>query len=77
LAMTTGRYEDIGRFKVPQLRGLSRNAPYFHDNSAATIEEVVDYFNSDAYNRSRDGRRFPIRLTPRERHDLLQFLKAL
>src|SRR5262249_35943478 len=62
LAGTTGRTEDVGRFKVPQLRGLINNAPYFHDNSAATIEEVVDYFNSDAYNHSSDGKLHPIHL---------------
>ncbi|MGK3994845.1 hypothetical protein [Sorangium sp. So ce1024] len=77
LAASTGRLEDVGRFKVPQLRRLARNAPYFHDNSAMTIEEVVDYFNSDFYNDSKDGRRFPIRLNARQRADLIAFLKIL
>ncbi|AUX21940.1 uncharacterized protein SOCEGT47_024380 [Sorangium cellulosum] len=77
LAATTGRLQDVGRFKVPQLRRLARNAPYFHDNSAMTIEEVVDHFNSDFYNRSRDGRRFPIRLDHRQRADLIEFLRIL
>ncbi|WP_437514089.1 hypothetical protein [Sorangium sp. So ce1099] len=77
LAATTGRLEDVGRFKVPQLRRLARNAPYFHDNSAMSIEEVVDYFNSDFYNDSKDGRRFPIRLTGGQRADLIAFLKVL
>ncbi|WP_437666147.1 hypothetical protein [Sorangium sp. So ce1182] len=77
LAATTGRLEDVGRFKVPQLRRLARNAPYFHDNSAMSIEEVVDYFNSDFYNDSKDGRRFPIHLTRGQRADLIAFLKVL
>jgi hypothetical protein len=77
LAATTGRTEDIGRFKVPQLRGVVNNAPYFHDNSAYTLEEVVDYFNSPHYNNSKDGRRFPIRLNARERADLLELLRIL
>lgn len=77
LAATTGRLEDVGRFKVPQLRRLARNAPYFHDNSAMSLEEVVDYFNSDFYNKSKDGRRFPIRLTRAQRADLIAFLKVL
>ncbi len=77
LAGTTGRWEDRGRFKVPQLRDLVELAPYFHDNSAATIEEVVDYFNSDAYNDSLDGRRYPVRLNARQRADLIEFLKIL
>jgi cytochrome c peroxidase len=77
LGLITGKVEDIGRFKVPQLRGVKNNAPYFHDNSAATLEEVVDYFNSDLYNSSKDGRRFPIHLGARERSDLLAFLDIL
>ncbi|MFO7563832.1 MAG: hypothetical protein R6X02_14395 [Enhygromyxa sp.] len=77
LAASTGRHEDLGRFKVPQLRGLEDNAPYFHDNSADTIEEVVDYFNSDQYNNSADGQNYPIHLTPKEIADLLEFLYIL
>lgn len=77
LAATTARYEDIGRFKVPQLRGLASQAPYFHDNSAATIEEVVDYFNSPFYNQSRDGKLYPIHLSPQQRADLIAFLQIL
>jgi len=77
LAASTARVEDIGRFKVPQLRGLKDNAPYFHDNSALTLEEVVDYFNSAAYNNSSDGRLYPIHLNAQERTDLLAFLQIL
>jgi hypothetical protein len=77
LAATTARWEDLGRFKVPQLRAIKDAGPYFHDNSAATLEEVVDYFNSDAYNESKDGRRFPIHLSTGERAALLSFLKIL
>jgi hypothetical protein len=77
LAATTGRVEDVGRFKVPQLRQLKLNAPYFHDNSADTLEEVVDYFNSDAYNNSKDGKAFPIHLNAKQRADLLAFLNVL
>ena len=77
LASTSGRAGDIGRFKVPQLRGLADNAPYFHDNSADTIEEVVDYFNSPDYNNSMDGKKFPINLTPGQTFLLIEFLKIL
>jgi cytochrome c peroxidase len=76
-AADTGRFEDLHRFKVPQLRRTSQMAPYFHDNSAASLDEVVDYFNSDDYNNSADGSRFPIHLNHNERSDLLEFLKAL
>lgn len=77
LAMTTGRTVDIGRFKVPQLRNLANNAPYFHDNSAATIEDVVEYFDSSAYNTSADGHEYPINLSNKEKADLIEFLYIL
>jgi cytochrome c peroxidase len=73
----TGRYEDLHRFKVPQLRRISKLGPYFHDNSAATLEEVLDFFASPWYRQSADGRDFPIHLTPRQRQDLLAFLRVL
>lgn len=76
-AASTGRYEDLFRFKVPQLRRVSELGPYFHDNSADTLEEVVDYFNSAEYNNSADGRYNPIHLSPYERADLLAFLRVL
>ena len=77
MAATTARTADLGKFKVPQLRKVAELGPYFHDNSADTLQEVIEYFNSAAYNRSRDGRRFPIRQSRRERRDLLEFLKVL
>ena len=66
-ALVTGRCDDIGRFKVPTLRGLAARAPYFHDGSAATLDDVVDFYD----------KRFAIKLTPAERADLVAFLGAL
>jgi hypothetical protein len=77
LAASTGRAEDLGRFKVPQLRGVSRAAPYFHDNSADTLEEAVDYHLSDFYQTSRDGSEHPIVVNSKQREDLLEFLRIL
>jgi len=77
LAGATGRYEDLHKFKVPQLRRISQLGPYFHDNSAATLEEVVDYFSGPAYNSSPDGRTHPIHLTDQQRGALLEFLRIL
>ncbi len=76
-AAATARYEDLHRFKAPQLRRIRDLGPYFHDNSAATLEDVVDYFNGDDYNRSIDGRKYPIHLTVPERQALLAFLRVL
>jgi cytochrome c peroxidase len=66
-ALVTGRCRDIGRFKVPTLRGLAARAPYFHNGSAATLGEVVDFYDE----------RFGIGLTVEERADLVAFLRAL
>jgi cytochrome c peroxidase len=42
--LLTGQPADLGVFDVTQLRGISRTAPYFHNNSAATLEEVIDHY---------------------------------
>jgi cytochrome c peroxidase len=44
--LLTGQLADIGVFDVTQLRGISRTAPYFHNNSAATLEEVLDHYDA-------------------------------
>jgi cytochrome c peroxidase len=67
LALVTGRCRDVGRFKVPGLRGLAARAPYFHDGSAATLADVVEFYDTV----------FAIGLTPGERADLVAFLRAL
>jgi cytochrome c peroxidase len=36
--------DDWNKLDVPGLRGISQTAPYFHNNSAATLEEVVDHY---------------------------------
>jgi cytochrome c peroxidase len=66
-AMVTGRWSDIGKFKGPILRGLAARAPYFHNGSAATLEEAVDFYDV----------RFNIGLTAQEKADLVAFLRAL
>ena len=66
-ALISGKWNDIGRFKGPVLRALSSRAPYFHNGAAATLDEVVDFYE----------RRFGIGLTAQERADLLAFLRAL
>lgn len=66
-ALITGRCADIGKFKVPVLRGLASRAPYFHDGSAATLEDVVDHY----------GKRFGFEFYGTEKADLVAFLKAL
>jgi cytochrome c peroxidase len=66
-ALITGQCADIGKVKGPILRGLAARPPYFHNGSAATLEEVVDFYND----------RFLLQLTPQEKADLVAFLRAL
>jgi cytochrome c peroxidase len=66
-ATGTGKWDDVGRFRAPPLRGLVARAPYFHDGQAENIKEVIRYF---------DGR-FNIGLSSDETRDLEAFLKAL
>jgi cytochrome c peroxidase len=66
-AMITGKWADIGKFKGPVLRGLAARAPYFHNGSAVTLMDVVEFYES----------RFNIGLTAQEKGDLVAFLLAL
>ena len=66
-AMITGKWQDIGRFKGPVLRGLAARAPYFHNGFAATIADAVEFYDT----------RFNIGLTAQEKADLIAFLLAL
>lgn len=67
VAMISGKWRDIGKFKTPVLRALAARAPYFHDGSRATVEDVVSFYNG----------RFRMGLTAQESADLAAFLKAL
>ncbi len=44
--LLTGQIADLGVMDVPQLRGISKTAPYFHNNSAAKLEEVLDHYDA-------------------------------
>ncbi|OFA04201.1 cytochrome C [Duganella sp. HH101] len=66
-AMLTGKWKDIGRVKVPSLRGIESRSPYFHDGSVHTIEDIVTFYD----------KRFNIGYTAQEAADLAAFLKVL
>jgi cytochrome c peroxidase len=44
--LLTGQPADLGVMDITQLRGINRTAPYFHNNSAATLEEVLDHYDA-------------------------------
>jgi len=75
----TGRTEDIGKFRVPSLRNVAVTAPYMHDGSLATLEDVLDHYarggKFDHPNRSRIVH--PFRMTADDKLDLVEFLKSL
>jgi len=75
---TTGNSLDIGAFRTPSLRNVELTAPYFHDGSAATLEDVVKFYvKGGNENPNRDWQLEPVALTDSEQHDLIEFLKAL
>lgn len=86
----TGQVRDMGRFKAPSLRNISLTAPYMHDGSIATLDDVIDHYArggrliEDGINAG-DGRLSPFKsefidgfeISDTERADLLEFLLSL
>jgi cytochrome c peroxidase len=66
-AMITGKFADVGKSKGPILRGLAARAPYFHNGSARSLLDVVDFYDV----------RFSIGFTAQEKSDLVAFLGSL
>ena len=66
-AVISGRFAHVGQFKGPILHGMAARAPFFHNGMAATLEDVVDFYNA----------RFNANFSTREKADLVAFLKAL
>ena len=80
----TGRYavthddHDWGTFKTPTLRDIALTAPYMHDGSLATLEEVVDLYDRGGIpNRNLDNRIRPLHLGAQQKQDLVAFLQSL
>ena len=66
-ALISGNCADIGKLKGPILRGLAARAPYFHNGSAASLMDVVDFYD----------KRFGIGFTDQQKRDLVAFLETL
>jgi cytochrome c peroxidase len=84
LPLDLGRFEatrneaDRGRFKTPTLRGLTRTAPYMHDGSLKTLEEVVEFYSKGGgKNPNLDPVLEPLQLSKNDVRDLVAFLNAL
>jgi cytochrome c peroxidase len=79
-----GRYivtkdpKEWGAFKTPTLREIEHTAPYMHDGSLKTLDEVVDFYDKGGRpNKNLDERMKKLNLTAVEKKDLVEFLKAL
>jgi hypothetical protein len=66
-ALIDGNFDHVGKIKGPILRGLAGRAPYFHNGSAATLLDAVNFYDA----------RFNLNLSDQDKHDLVAFLKAL
>lgn len=72
--------KENGAFKTPSLRSVSTHPPYFHDGRAATLEEAIDYMLSGGIkdkNPNLDPRFQAVKLSPKEKADLVAFVRAL
>lgn len=90
LFAVTGNPRDMGRFRPPALRNVELTAPYMHDGSVATLEEVVRIYSEGGravmegplagdgrVSPRKDRRMAPLNLTAQEQADLVAFLKTL
>ncbi len=74
----TGNPEDEALFKIPSLRNIALTAPYMHDGSMTTLEEVIEHYNNGGENHIHKNEIIhPLNLTEREKEDLRAFLNAL
>jgi cytochrome c peroxidase len=79
-----GRFEqtkveaDRGAFRTPDLRNVAKTAPYMHDGSLKTLKDVVDFYDGGGTsNPQLDSEIKELKLTERERADLVAFLESL
>lgn len=76
--LISSRSIDAGRFRVPSLRNVAVTAPYMHDGSLATLEEVVEHYAAGGRGHpNTDPLILPLDLSAREKADLVAFLRAL
>jgi cytochrome c peroxidase len=73
------RYDgSMGAFKTPTVRDIEKTAPYMHDGSLATLEEVVEHYEKGGHpNPALDPDMKKLGLTAQEKSDLVAFMKSL
>jgi cytochrome c peroxidase len=74
----TKKEADRGRYKTPTLRGVRLTAPYMHDGSMKSLEDLVEFYNrGGGANPNLDPAVRPLNLSKEELADLIAFLKSL
>ena len=73
----TGKADDRGAFRTPDLRQVARTAPYMHNGSLATLADVIDFYNKGGDRLDPSNELKPIGLSDHEQHALLMFLYSL
>ena len=69
---------DNGKFRIPGLRNIALTAPYMHNGSMASLQQVVAHFNTGGVaHANKDARIRPLGLSAQEQSDLVAFLQAL
>jgi len=69
--------KDTGAFKTPTVRNAALSAPYMHDGSLATLEEVVEWYDKGGHpNPHLSDKIRPLKLSAEEKADLVEFMKA-
>ncbi|MGH1434200.1 MAG: cytochrome-c peroxidase [Lewinella sp.] len=74
----TGKEQDRATYKVPSLRNIGITAPYMHDGSLATLEAVIEHYNSGGEDHPNKSPLLqPLLLNDQEKEDLIAFLQSL
>lgn len=86
----SGNVADMGRFKAPTLRNIAVTAPYMHDGTIATLDEVIDHYarggrKIESGPNAGDGAQSPLKselvrgflMSDEEKSDMVRFLESL
>lgn len=80
----TDTLSEVGAFKTPTLRDIEHTAPYMHDGSLKSLDDVIQHYNNggvtklgDPVNPYLSGGIRPLKLSNNQIDDLVAFLKAL
>ncbi len=74
----TGQESDRAMFKIPSLRNVGLTAPYMHDGSMKTLQDVIEHYDQGGKENAQKSELIkPLNLTEQEKRDLISFLESL